>query len=338
MPKFSTVLQRAESLRKYENSLTKCSKCTKPVVCEENLLAIRAAIGIESEPEINGSEASRLLHLGFGPVGVRRYSKAAKWQSMLGNVESGSQFATFQSLGAKGLNTLFFGGTTAALSLLKTVSSNLNWCHCSRPEVVLKDDVENKSTLKFHVINRSRAEYSPATVRLTIDNVARLMFLETPNFTLGSSTWSVKVFRKNPNHFGISFMGDRSSKLIIKISVLGITKPIRKTYNQNIKAAESFIINEFTSWNELLKHENGFIRNDSITIEIKIRIDANVKPLRLVCFICSEGIGRQAISSLSCGHLFCSKCIRESLIEKKDCPKCHQPATLNDLRRTILPV
>lgn len=164
------------------------------------------------------------------------------------------------------------------------------------------------------------------------------MFLETPNFTLGSSTWSVKVFRKNPNHFGISFMGNRSCKLIINISVLGITKPIRKTYNQNTKAAESFIINEFTSWNELFKHENGFIRKGSITIEIKIRIDANVKPLRLVCFICSEGIGRQAISSLSCGHLFCSKCIRESLIEKKDCPKCHQPATLNDLRRTILPV
>lgn len=339
MTKLSTLLQRAEQRKKYENSITKCL-CKKPLVCRENLLVIRAGIGIETEPQINGTEALTLQQLGFCPIGVRAKSRAARWQSWLGNVSSGSLFATLQSLGAKGLNTLFFGGTNAALSLLSTVSRKLNWCtgSCGHPKIVLKDriEIENKSTLKFDVIDRSRAERSPATLRLTIGNVAKLMFLQSPDFTLGNSTWSVKVFRENPNRLGISFLGNRSCKLIIMISLLGTTKPIRHVCNT--KATESFIIKELTSWEELLKNENGFIHDDSIIIEIKISMHLNVKPLRMICFICSEGIDRQAMSSLSCGHLFCSKCIRESLDEKKYCPICHQPATLKDLRRTILPV
>lgn len=342
MPKLSTLLQRAEQRKKYENSLTKCSKCSKPLICKENLLVIRAGIGIETEPEIDGSEALRLQQLGFCSGGIRAKSRAARWQSWLGNVASGSLFATLQSLGAKGLNTLFFGGTDAALNLLTTVSLKLNWCtgRCSGSKNGLKNpiEIEKKSTLKFDVIDQSRAKRSPATLRVTIDNVAKLMFLQSPDFTLGNSTWSVKVFRKSSNYLGISFMGNRSCKLIVMITVLGINKPIKETYIKNTKATESFVINELTLFDKLLKHENGFIHNDSITIEIKIRIDGRMKPLQLVCFICFEGIKRQEISSLSCGHLFCSKCIREWLNEKNSCPTCHQPARLIDLRRTILPV
>lgn len=342
MTKLSTLLQRAELRKKYENSLTKCSKCSKPLICKENLLVLRAGIGIDTKPEINGSEALTLQQLGFCPIGIRAKSRAAYWQSWLGNVASGSLFATLQSLGAKGLNTLFFGGTDAALTLLSTVSLKLNWCtgKCKGSKNGLKEliEIEKKSTMKFDVIGQSEAKRSPVTLRMTINDVARLMFLQSPELKLGNSTWTIKVFRNNPNYLGISFMGNRACKLIIMISVLGINKPIKKTYIKNTKAAESFMINEFALWDGLFRHENGFIHNDSITMEIKIRINASMTPLRLVCFVCFEGIKRQEISSLSCGHLFCSKCVRGWLNEKKYCPTCHLPALLSDLRRTILPV
>ncbi|KAI5452826.1 E3 ubiquitin-protein ligase rad18 [Naganishia albida] len=52
----------------------------------------------------------------------------------------------------------------------------------------------------------------------------------------------------------------------------------------------------------------------------------------LECPICKHGF--TAPVSLACGHGFCSRCIRDALQEKKECPVCREEAREGQVRRT----
>ncbi|KAL5528892.1 hypothetical protein ACEPAG_4866 [Sanghuangporus baumii] len=52
------------------------------------------------------------------------------------------------------------------------------------------------------------------------------------------------------------------------------------------------------------------------------------------CSLCLER--EDNLSSLACGHIFGTDCIRDTLKEDLRCPICREPATLTDLRRVFL--
>ncbi|XP_052897172.1 uncharacterized protein LOC128304081 [Anopheles moucheti] len=51
------------------------------------------------------------------------------------------------------------------------------------------------------------------------------------------------------------------------------------------------------------------------------------KTLNIICPICYEMLANQQAISTSCGHVFCSNCIRQSLRTAKKCPICNKKLT-----------
>lgn len=108
----------------------KCIGCNKPLINKKNLSRLRILIiGTMTTGGILGCATLPLL--GFGLAGITSGSLAASWQASIGSVTAGSLFAILQSLGASGLGIVLFGSTGAALGLLSSIATRLNWCTCN---------------------------------------------------------------------------------------------------------------------------------------------------------------------------------------------------------------
>lgn len=110
----------------------------------------------------------------------------------------------------------------------------------------------------------------------------------------------------------------------------------------------SLIIDPILPWDELFESQNGFVKNDAIVLEVEIKANNSEcsitdkqkerKLLQLECVICLENFCNQEISSTQCGHLYCTKCIENSIAERQNCPLCNKKITLESLQRIYLPM
>ncbi|EJD06243.1 uncharacterized protein FOMMEDRAFT_132581 [Fomitiporia mediterranea MF3/22] len=57
-------------------------------------------------------------------------------------------------------------------------------------------------------------------------------------------------------------------------------------------------------------------------------------PSTLECSLCLDR--EDNLSSLACGHIFGTECIREALQDDSHCPLCRNEASIKDLRRVFL--
>lgn len=279
-------------------------------------------------------DAAVLPLLGFSTDEMVAGSTTAAMCSAINNIVAGSLFATLQSLEAYGLYIILFGAVDSALALLGSLAARLDWCNGS---------CSSESTLSFETIDGNCENGCMARFRLTVKNIENLISVRSPEFKLGSIMWSIIVFKNYPN-FGIYLHGNKpcNSKMAVQlISSHENMQTVQRQQNQNIRAHGGLCMNDFILWDELLKIENKFVQNHCITIEVEVKVDTStmtdLDPIKLKCAVCNEGIVSQEISSVPCGHLFCTKCIEYSLSECECCPICKKPATLNDLRRIILP-
>lgn len=94
-----------------------------------------------------------------------------------------------------------------------------------------------------------------------------------------------------------------------------------------------------------MKPENGFIEGRSITLDIGIEVDKpkgaksnETNKLEMECAICLGAIEDQETSLTSCGHLFCSECIKRVVKDRRACPSCNVRVTLKELGRAYLPM
>lgn len=99
---------------------------------------------------------------------------------------------------------------------------------------------------------------------------------------------------------------------------------------------------DFITWDELLKPSNRYIQNNSFVLEFMFKgksvqcQECDEGAVKLMCSICFENLNNLSVSSLACGHMFCTECITKSIQQKKVCPICNHPATSNELRKTFL--
>lgn len=321
-----------DSRDEIENSATfeKCVTCKRTLVSKKNLWIIRGGVTLGFVTTLGGFGVLMLPLLGFGAGGVVAGSTAAAWQSSIGSVAAGRLFATLQSLGATGLGVLLFGSTGSALGLLGSLAVKLDWCtgECS-PE---------KGNNLIEIVNSNQSKF--IKLRLTITKIADLVCLQSPDFELGNAKCKIKVLKQS-NCLGISINSNGPCKMRGMIELLGINdraRSIRKLFTKDVTIEDGITMDELVSWDNLFAR-NTFIHYNSITIEIKIRIkDEAMKPLLLDCLICLEDIESQEISSVPCGHIFCTKCIEKCLKLKTICPVCKTTAEIKDLRRIILPM
>lgn len=311
-----------------------CKNCNKPMVCEPNLWRIRGIMsGCMSGTDT--LDAAILPLLGFNSGEIVAGSTTAAICAGINNIVATSLFTTLQSLDPNSFGVILFGSVDSALDILGSQADKLDWCN---------DGCDNDSILDFETIDGSCDKGCMARFRLTVTNIQNLKSVRSPDFKLGRIIWSLIVLR-NSSNLGIYLHGNKSCKIeiIVQLNSTDDSHQIMRQQIQKIEAHDGFYINDLIPWDELLKSENKFIQNNSVEIEVEIKGETcsehvEIKSIKLECGICRKGIESQEISSVPCGHIFCLECIKQTLLEYKQCPECRISASITDLRRIILPM
>ncbi|XP_031628616.1 E3 ubiquitin-protein ligase BRE1-like [Contarinia nasturtii] len=216
-------------------------------------------------------------------------------------------------------------------------------------EIVAETSDENKSRLTFENIEKSCDENCLVLYRLTIANVKNLMAVASTKFNLRKLSCHLQVYKSQSSDLKIRLSSNSDadeisykSKILFTLVSSKDGKAIEKVENRCLTS--SWLLINLVSWDELLKPENGFVNDNSIIIEMKIKPagifddgDDDEKQRKIECSICFETIGDQAVSSTKCGHLFCTECITTSVTARKVCPTCNDAIALEDLHPVFLP-
>lgn len=202
------------------------------------------------------------------------------------------------------------------------------------------------------------------TFQMTVINVSNLMAVRSTQFVLRGLLWDFSVYKDHSSQLGIR-LGSRTTSDKVECKVRMTAKlmssqanvtPVEKVKTKVVRRLQFLLTDQLIKWSEMLKAENGFVENDSINLEIEIKIDKpefvasndqtnnfncsqdEVRMLKMECAICLESIRNQDISCPPCGHLFCSTCISNAARNRKTCPSCNVTVTLKALRRVYLPL
>lgn len=226
---------------------------------------------------------------------------------------------------------------------------------------VVDSSEENGSKLVFKNTHEC-VEGCSCKFRLDITNIENLKALRSPNFMWRNTLWYLEVYIDYSSQLGVALTPknvltnelSRQIKASVKLISRNVgVKAIEREDTWKFLRGNAFLMSRLVSLDELIKPQNGFIENNSITIEIKLKVDnsdnegakrkmtttsSETKLLKLQCVICFEGFSQQAISFTPCGHMFCSKCIEHSIKLHKRCPSCNGPVKLTELKQAHLPM
>lgn len=213
----------------------------------------------------------------------------------------------------------------------------------------------NKSIIVFEPLDKCCGGSSVAEFRLTVTNIDTLTAVQTPVFMMRNIPWILIVHKSRSNDLCV---GLSTTSEHICCSVRTSFKLIStKLSKQEIQLNYSFrrtlrYIRKLSSWEDLLKPQNGYVNNDSVVIEVNIRmeklerikrraansLEADANLIRLECAICLENINKDNASSTVCGHIFCTDCIKGFIETRKLCPSCNTKLELNQFHRVFLPM
>lgn len=244
-------------------------------------------------------------------------------------------------------------GTNALIQWDNLLDDTENYVKNDTIKLEAKIEVEdpnclNKSALRIGRIDKSCDDGCLTTFQLTSTNILNLMAVRSSQFIMRGFPWSIMLF-KNDTHLGITLelmqrCRNISCEVAMSIKLVSTKENVaqfERVTRKEVKWLEDLFIGNMIPWNELLKPENGFVCNDSITLNIEIKASkpegaaskVGVKPHQYECSICLEMLENQDISTAPCCHLFCTACITTAVRTRGFCPLCQAAVQLNDLRR-----
>lgn len=176
-----------------------------------------------------------------------------------------------------------------------------------------------------------------------------MLAIWSPGYILRGLSWNLSIYKHQTTpSLGIGLESassekeSREMKMSVKLlSSRNDVDPIEKSNADQVKWPGSLDIESIISWDEILKPENGYVNNNSITLEVKVeagkpkedsdvsgvnvdqKCEVTFSPFQYECSICMERFS-QGISSTQCGHMFCTECIHKP-IEDRVCPVCQAP-------------
>lgn len=186
-------------------------------------------------------------------------------------------------------------------------------------------------------------------LNLRVLDFHQLMLATRTEIELENISWWITVLRTHFGYIGIKLAPKNQQKsfqlqaqMNCKIkSKNGTARSIDQTSNAVLNTSSYMYVKNIAYFDDLVKPEYGYIENGSITFEIGLRLnkrneattttndtnngEAQVKIVKIECAICFEDIRDKEVSSLICGHAFCTPCIIRSLETRKKCPNAtHQ--------------
>lgn len=149
-------------------------------------------------------------------------------------------------------------------------------------------DERNKSELILEEISRSCAVGCKTKLRLTVTNIENLTIIQSVPFKLRNQPWVLLVskdrFNENVDVRLECVSKSQTFSCILKMSIKLISMnperpPLKqKQKKHHLKSLDNLMTDDFISWDELHNPNNGFVNNNSIVIEVKIKSEQPQHP------------------------------------------------------------
>lgn len=214
----------------------------------------------------------------------------------------------------------------------------------------------NKSQMILKNIDKCCGRSSHTKFQLTVGNIDKLMADRTDSFRFCSFPYSFMVSKYHGQLYitlepGESLLKTCETTMALEL-ISSNGNSIEKIQTKRVKNRKNLICEKIVSWDELFKIENGFVENNTITIDIELLSGkkgdifkkrkmtsphVETKYRAMECAVCLLIINNQETSFTPCGHLFCTTCITKSIEERESCPLCSTRTTINDVKRAFLP-
>lgn len=133
----------------------------------------------------------------------------------------------------------------------------------------------NKSTMKFASVGECSDE-TYKSIRMTVKNIENLMAIRSPSFKLREMNFKLTVMKTISNELGFRLISSsqdvkkripRDTTLRIRLVSSLVEKSIEVTRTKRIGTHDYWKIYSGISWEEIMKPENGYVKNGSITVE-----------------------------------------------------------------------
>lgn len=193
--------------------------------------------------------------------------------------------------------------------------------------------------------------------RLTINGFNEFFGVCSPEVTFDGISWRFAAIQHRDNLY-IQIIKTRTAhrflKLVLKlISFEPNIEPLKRELKKlelkaNKLCSDLYCLSNFQ---QLVHPAKNFIRNNSFVVEIEMKIQrmetekenrktkyqASDQVDDFSCPICFGDLKTRPLSSLLCGHMYCTPCAVETVQCHNRCPECNAPAAIDDLRKTYLP-
>lgn len=218
---------------------------------------------------------------------------------------------------------------------------------------------EQKCQLKCYVLsyeNNSTAKYE-----LRVTNADQLIALQSPMFKMNDSPFTLTVFKNSSGYLAV-YLESMLKMDDVKICMLRTTfkllsfkgdNPIEIVKMSPMSNGGMMDSMGIISWKDLFDRQSGYVKNNRITIEVKMEANPMVNMANddninnnnngsnqslLECAICFTDLKYRNVSSTVCGHIFCSACIAKFVETRKICPSCGESIAKETVRPIYLPL
>lgn len=286
-------------------------------------------------------------------------SESKNWAAFAECIVKLNAFKVNKEIYYKRATFIIFNGTTPCefspfiewFKLMDSANSYVNNDTCIF-EVSIKirpiKDIAANDLLSFESIEKCCDSSSIAKYRFTVKNANDFFNSCSPVFIVSDLPWRIFFCRltngnwkigENKFQIGLKSMwnGEASCDVTITWSLISFNLNIQPIKEQMMAKYEydDFTFWDITTMTNLFNPIMKFIENDSFVIEVEIKIDnvigskvdaKNIKTncKKLNCAICFGNLFDRSVSSLHCGHLFCTICITKALKQRNTCPLCNQ--------------
>ncbi|XP_037031179.1 uncharacterized protein LOC119070804 [Bradysia coprophila] len=211
-------------------------------------------------------------------------------------------------------------------------------------------------------VEKSCDELCWSTFRLTIGNIKNLMAVRSQQLRIRNLPFRFSVYKDDTKKLGLSLLSEWNSNSSCRIHMIARLISSNPNYDieddrsQTVHKQTAINIDRFVSLHVLMMPKNGYVnKNGVIVIEVEIKASqpegahpnvsknedqkpADLSLAQMECPICFECIRRKEVSSVPCGHVFCTRCITNVIETIGKCPTCSKTVNLRDVQPVYLPI